>query len=169
MDLDAAQNVDRKATHVRRYRESDIPHVTKYMMQELPKLPQYAHIVPSADKIRFLLQTNLKTEQSFLIQMLCDSHTDIPVGGSAAYCMPILFSDDVHTMDLFLFVHPKWRTLLNVIKMIDAYKKWAKRRGAKIIGCAHTSGYRSDAMDMLLLRQGFERIGFMYHLKQSEM
>jgi len=160
--------IDKRHTHIRRYTASDIPVIVKAVCDELPKLPHYEGITPKPDRVEFLLRNALNDESAFHVTVLCESHTNKVVGGCAAYCVTCLFSDDKVTNDLFLFIWPEWRNLLNAMKLIDSYKDWAKRRGAKIIGTTHTAGYRSDAMDMLILRSGFECIGKLYHLKQKQ-
>lgn len=158
------KTIDKNAVHVRRYLEKDIDLIVENIMEEVPKLPHYKNVAIDRARIKFLLHNAVNDEVSFMVRLLVNDD-DEPVGGVAAYCVTGLLSWDKVCSDLFLFVKPEWRSLNNVVKLIDSYKTWAKQREAKIIGATHTGGIRSDAMDMLLIKNGFERVGAVYYLK----
>lgn len=158
--------IDKNKTRIRRYLEKDIDMLVNKLCEEVPKLPHYKGIAVDADRIRFFLQNSTTDESAFMAHMLVNED-DVPIGGVAGYCVTSLLSWDKFTGDIFLYVLPEWRSLFNVIKLINTYKEWGKRRGAKIIQATHTGGYRSDAMDTLLQKQGFERVGILYHLREE--
>ncbi len=154
--------IDKENTRVRRYRDSDIPRIIEILFEELPKMESQKHITLDEGRMKFLLEKSAKDESAFLINVLVNEKDEI-VGGAGAYCVTHLLSWDKVTSDLFLFVDPNWRTMKNVAKIIGAYKDWAVRRGAKIIGASHTAGYRGNAFDLLLQRNGGERVGAVYY------
>lgn len=151
-------------TFIRRYTDEDIPLLVEAVAREVPQLPHYEGISVDPERIKFLLHNSCKDESAFMVALLCDSHTKQVVGGVGAYCVTMLLSNEKATNDIFLFIVPQWRSLTNAMKLIKAYKEWAHRRKAKIIGATHTGGYRSSAMDALLKQAGFKPVGTLYHL-----
>ncbi len=152
-------------THVRRFKEEDIPWLVDTCIEEIPKLPNYVGISVDTDKVKFLLGNAVKDESAFTVFVLCDSHNE-KVGGLAAFCGPVIFSKDVQTSDVFTFVYPHWRTFHNWLKLVRTYKEWAMRRNAAIIRLGHSSGYRSAEMDLLLAKEGFQKSGSTYRFRR---
>lgn len=155
--------IDKKATHIRRYLEKDIEYITEVAAREIPLLPNYKGIKVDRARIKFMLQNSVTDESGFMVHLLVDKD-DKPIGGVAGYCVTQLLSWDKVTSDVFLFVLEEYRSLSNAMKLIKTYKEWAIRRDAKMICASHVGGYRSDAMDALLLREGFTSIGTLYRL-----
>lgn len=149
---------------LRHYGQQDVEEIVKLIKQELPKLPNYKGIEVDEARVRFLLQNN-ETNATFFCVVLCDSHTI--VGGIAAYCAPTLFSFATVAQDTFLYIKPDYRSLSNVRMLIKAYVDWASARGASLISASHTSGFKPDAMRALMLREGFEEVGKLYHLRKD--
>lgn len=153
---------------LRPYREDDIPFLVEATKRYIPQLPHYQGVRIDEDRVSFMLKTNLNNESAFWMRLLCDSHTGEIVGCGAGYCVTMLFSWQKMTSDIFLFVREEYRTLANVRTLMHAYKMWAFARGASIIAATHTSGYRSEIMDALLTRQGYTKVGSIYHLRRDE-
>lgn len=151
-------------TEVRRFAKGDIDHIVTIAMQEVPKLKHYETIKIEETRIRFLLENNMNDEGAFCAFVLVDLEGNI-IGCIAAYCVTQLISWDKSTGDIFLFVDPKWRSMINAVKLISAYVNWAKRRNAKLIQATHTSGYGGEAFDTLLRKHcGFEVVGTLYRI-----
>src|SRR5690606_35962423 len=105
--------IDKNNVHIRRYREDDIDLVVNVICQEVQKLPHYKGVKVDPARVRFILQNALNDESTFMVHLLCDSHTDEPIGGIAGYCVTQLLSWDKVTGDVFLFVKPEWRSMMN--------------------------------------------------------
>lgn len=128
-------------------------------------MPHYTGIHMDLFHVRAFLTLAINNYETYLVSVLI-SPDNKPVGFGIAYCVPLIFSDEKATHDIFLFIEPEWRSFQNAGKAYKMYKDWAVERGAKLIGASHTAGYESDAMDLLLRRYGFERIGATYHARR---
>lgn len=151
---------------LRRWRMEDIPFIVQECARELPALPNYKGVEVNELHLRYMLESNLNNDAHICAWVLVDESGEI-VGGSAGYCTKLLFADALYTGDIFLYIGERHRSLVNAVRLIDAYKQWAIARGAAIISVTHTSGYRTEQMDKLLKRQGFEAVGTIYHLRRD--
>lgn len=151
---------------MRPYILSDIPFICAGVKEFLPQLPNYKDITVSEDRIAYLLRHNYGNSSSFQAWMLIDPDTNQLVGGGAGYCVPGMFTWDLIANDVFLFVLPEWRSLRNVLMLMTAYKKWAQARGCKLIMATQTGGYRVDAMNEVMRRQGYIEAGSQWMLRQ---
>jgi hypothetical protein len=162
--------VGRDRTTIRCMRADDMTNVLDHIVTGVKELPHYKGVRIDRDRVEFLLKQQLtsKDESAFWIRLLVNEK-DEPIGGAAAYCVTLLLSWEKMCNDVFLYVAPEWRTLGNVMKIINAYKKWALARKPAIIGASHTGGYKREAMDRLLNGAGFREVGTLYYLDQGEM
>lgn len=156
-------NGDMSGVKARAYQPEDIEQIVDIVVRELPGLPNYRDVVPARDRIHYLMANNL-TNAQFMCTVLVTSDEQV-VGGIAGYCTPAMFSWETVAQDVFLWIDPQHRSLLNAEALIKAYTNWAKARNAKIITGSFTSGYEPALMDKMLRRIGFEYVGNLYHLK----
>jgi hypothetical protein len=156
---------DRNAVVCRPYTYGDIPKIVETVVREVPNLPHYRGIKVDPARVQFLLENSVGKETDFMARVLCDSHGEV-VGGIAAYCVTQLLSWDKVTGDVFLYIEPgEHRSIINALKLIREYAYWGKAQGASIIQATHTAGYRGDAMNWLLSRAGFEKVGTLFHYR----
>jgi hypothetical protein len=147
--------------------ENDVEWIVDTALEVVPTMPHYRNVKMDRDVFTAFIRMCLSKPDTYAVSVLCDSHTDKPVGLGIVYCVPMVFSLEKASSDIFLYVEPKWRSLLNVNKMYANYKKWAKENGAVFIAASHTSGYESAAMDVLFRRSGFQRVGAIYHARRD--
>jgi hypothetical protein len=158
----------KKDTVMRPYQAKDIPFLIAGTQMFVPLLPQYEGIKVDPKRVEQLLSHNLGNQAYFQCWVLCDPHTDRPVGCGAGVCNVCAFNYDVVAQDVFLFVLPNWRSLVNLDKLMTAYKKWALARGATIIQSSQTGGYRVKEMNVLMRRKGYVEVGPMFHLRMDD-
>ena len=164
---DVAQN---KELYLRTYQAKDLPRMGDIIMEYVPQLPNYSRIKMDRARIDYVLRHNIDNAAAFCCWVLCDTH-DIVQGGGAGWCVMSLLSTDLVADDVFMFVLPEWRSLRNANMLITAYKEWALARGAKLIRASHTGGSFKPGTkeyalyNALLIRQGFQPVGTIYHLE----
>src|SRR5882762_2210475 len=151
---------------IRTYEAKDIPFLVELACECLATLPNYAQIKPSPERIHQLLSNNINNDGYWMMRVLVTDDDQI-AGQICAYCSMCVFSFDMITNDVFLYIIPEWRTLNSTVKLIRAYRDWAIARKAKIIGSTTTGGYRVESLDKLLQREGFVPVGTLYHHKQG--
>ena len=153
---------------IRHYRRGDIAYLVEQMVTIIPSLPHYKGIQVSKPRLTYLLEQNMNPQSGFAAWVLTDNE-DTPQGGVAAYCAPALFSTDLVANDVFLYIDPAHRSLVNVDLLISTYVQWARSRVAKLIKATETAGEvvvnkKQAAFDKLLARHKFQRIGSMYYV-----
>lgn len=155
-----------KQVTLHRVTAADAQELADLVARDVPQLPHYKGITIDKNIVVYTITNNVNNEGFFAGWVLKDTNNKI-VGGSGGYCVPMMFSTDRMTGDIYLSIDPEYRNIFNVIKLIDAYKAWAIARQAKIIAVTHTGGYRIEEMDRLLRSQGFEKVGSIYHLRRD--
>lgn len=158
----------KKDTILRPYQLKDIPILTAATERFIPELPQYKGISVDTKRVSHTLEHNLGNQSYFQCWVICDPKTDTPVGCGAGVCNVCAFNFDVVAQDVFLFVLPNWRSLLNLDKLMNAYKQWALARGAIIIQASQTGGYRVDEMNVIMRRKGYTQVGYTFHLRMDD-
>lgn len=96
---------------------------------------------------------------TFMAVLLVTEEGEV-VGGIAAQCTPLFFSNDTMAFDNFLYIRESHRSLRDARRLIMAFVMWAKARRAKLIRASHTGGYD---IAPLLTRLGFVEAGRIYH------
>lgn len=163
---DKASN--RNNVGMRPYNLDDVPFICDSVERELPKLPNYKDIVVARDRLEYLLQHNYGNAAYFQVWVLVDLDTNRLVGGGGGYCTPGMVTWDLIANDVFLFVLPGWRSYRNVVRLMTAYKDWAKARGCKLIMATQTGGYRVDSMNEIMRRQGYIEAGSQWMLRLDD-
>jgi len=154
-----------EVTTIRKYTEKDIPVIIDMVSRYVPRLPNYQGVVVDPARIKFLLEHNVTNEGQFTVRVLVSGAGQV-VGGIGAYCVPLTFSWDMVTCDIFILVDEAWRTLERTQQLYKAYIEWAVARGAKIIQASHAGGHRDEAMARLLDGIGFKQVGSLYQLQR---
>lgn len=152
----------RDGVQIRPYTAADIPFITGRVMVEVPKLPHYVGVKVERKRIEQVMTDGLNNPSQFMARMLWN-HEKI-VGGVCGYCVTQMLSFDKMTGDIFLYIDPEYRSLTNVLKLMDAYKNWAIAQGATIIMATQTGGLKGDKLGRLLERfGGYKQIGGIYY------
>ncbi|MBD9459116.1 GNAT family N-acetyltransferase [Pseudomonas sp. PDM05] len=81
------------------------------------------------------------------------------VGGLVAGVIDQWFSNDLIAYDYTLFIDPSKRHGITAIRLIQAFKEWAKIKGAKQIYMGIGTGVSVEGTTELYQSQGFRNIG----------
>ena len=154
--------------NIRPYALDDIPFLCAGAKKYIHELPNYKNITISERRLDYLLRHNHGSASHFQCWVLVDNVTNELVGAGAGYCVPGMATFDLVANDTFLFVHPEWRSMRNVVMLMTAYKQWAMARGAKMIMATQTGGYRVGAMNEIMRRQGYVEAGFQWMLRLDD-
>lgn len=73
-----------------------------------------------------------------------------------------LWCAEAIAFDTVFYVDPRHRNGVAARRLIDAFRAWARSKGARELCLAVTSGIRSDRTDVFLRRLGFEVAGRVY-------
>lgn len=147
-------------------KEEHVDQAVDLIARDLPMLPNYKGITVDKDVTKFTIRNNLNNTAFMSAWVLLNDKNEV-VGGSAGYCVQLMFSKDYATGDIFLSIDPAYRTIFNAVRLVTAYKDWAISRNAKLIQVTHTGGYRREQMERFLNMQGFELVGSLFHLRRD--
>ncbi len=157
-----------KEVMIRPYELNDIGFICSSVARELPKLPNYKDITVCPERLGYVLKHNYGNASSFQCWVLVDPVNNQLVGGGAGFCVPGMITWDLVANDVFLFVLDEWRSLRNTMMLMAAYKTWAQARGARMIMATQTGGYRAEAMDKFMVRQGYVEAGKQWMLRLDD-
>lgn len=157
-----------KVTKLRQYQMKDIDWLVECMEKYLPELPHFQHTNFNPELARATMQFNCGVDQQFVGFVICDLEHDIPVGGIAVTITRGYASNDLFMWDIFFFILPEWRTLVNAEKLYKAAIDWAKAKGVRgpNIRATVTSGYEAARVHKLMKYLGMEPIGVVYRVKE---
>lgn len=150
---------------IRAYQSKDADAVIRLIAQEVPHLPHYRHVIIDESWLRAqLMAIDGRIMQAWV---LVDAD-DIPHGGIAGYCVPMIVSPQRMAGDLLLFIEQGYRSLRAARDLIETFRAWAINDcGAAIVYGTVTGGYRTDTIDEMLKRMGYANIGSVYDLRSS--
>lgn len=157
--------VETRKTYLRRYTEADIPDLVEAACQYVPMLPNYRGVSVDRTRVEFILRNNVNNDAVISVFILVNEENQL-VGGIMAYCVQLLFSWELVTNDIFLYIKPEYRSIVNLQKLSCAYRDWAIARGAKLIQASHTGGLHEEGMERYLKSMGFEPVGKLYHFNR---
>lgn len=104
------------------------------------------------------------TRPELFIKVIAREEDDVVVGGIICRIEQLVTSDDKQAYDvtIMLDAEHRGRCLKQVVELINAYKTWALKQGAKIIKLGVSSGINIDGAATFFERQGFAQIGSMH-------
>jgi GNAT superfamily N-acetyltransferase len=89
-------------------------------------------------------------------------HAGVVVGGFAGGIAVDWFGSHKTAFDYSLMVHPEHRQGVVAVRLITAFKHWAKRMGADSVQMGVTTGIHDDNTARLYMALGFDRIGQLF-------
>ena len=119
--------------------------------------PHWSRLTFSPEKLRSTM-TMLVNEPRAFLRVVC-TDDGVPLGGMGALLMPHWASDDLYASDLFMFMHPEARGTLAPVRLVKAYRQWAKENGAKLVLLGITTGVHTEQTAALFERLGMKRCG----------
>jgi len=124
------------------------PYMVRIACENINKLPNYAACKVDRAVFSFLLITTLPTMAQFVA--LCLLTSTMRLWSNSRVLRNVVLFMDMVAGDIFLYIVPEHRSLLNATLLLKAYTDWATARGAKLIQATHTGGLNDRGMALLL-------------------
>lgn len=115
----------------------------------------------SPDKVRALAQQAVGEKKNRYGLLLAEIDGKA-VGMLVGMVDGLFFSDAVVATSLVFFVVPEHRGSMAAVKLLHAFKKWAKACNAQAIQIHVTNGVRMSQADRLMKKLGFRQTGGNY-------
>lgn len=124
---------------------------------------RFSHLGYNMDKVKYGLETFilLHTKGSHLA-LLAENADGRIVGAFLGAIESYFFTTDKSANSVLIWVDPDYRGSSIAIKLIDVFKQWAVKKGAKEINMLVTSGVRIGSTDRFFRRLGFVQSGGNY-------
>lgn len=148
---------------IRNATTQDIPVLVKLGEAMHAESPRYRRMSWNPGKVCGLMDWCLANPDAGLL--LVAERDGKVIGGFIGLCQPHYFSDDLMASDLALFVEPGKRGGLAAARLLQAFKVWARARGAVDIGAGVTTGVCDELAARLYRSVGFEPAGLLFKLK----
>ncbi len=143
---------------IREFKEGDFFSLVN-LAKEMHKESTYSKLNLSANKLLKLGTTII--EQKDYCGFVAVAGDDI-IGMFIGYITEYFFGSDKIACDLVLFVPRNRRGGFAASMLLDRYKIWANKQGAKEIKVGITTGVHELATTKLYKKLGFERAGLIY-------
>lgn len=115
----------------------------------------------SPDKVRVLGERAF-SEKKGRYGLLVAERDSQAVGMLVGMADSLFFSEAVVATSLVFFVVPEHRGSMAAVKLLHAFKKWAKACGAEAIQIHVTNGVRMQQADRIMKKLGFRQTGGNY-------
>lgn len=87
------------------------------------------------------------------------------VGGIAGAVSAHWFSEELHGYEFSFFIHPSARNGFTAMKLLNAFRIWCERKGAKSLRIGITTGIHPDKTGELYRLMGFKDAGTLFQME----
>lgn len=116
------------------------------------------------DKVRALLEEILRGRKGAHCVLLAESDDGRPVGFLAGQVVEYFFCRQRIAQNIVFYVLPEYRGRWVAVKLLYAFRGWARHRGAVELHVGITTGVEVARFDRFLRRLGFHFVGGNYVL-----
>ncbi|MCC6196793.1 MAG: GNAT family N-acetyltransferase [Burkholderiales bacterium] len=141
--------------HIRPARYDDIPRIVALGALMAAESPRWSRLAYSREKVRALAYELVGSAQGYLY-VAEDQHLEV-VGFMAAMCQEHWCSEDLVIAELALYVEPARRGSSAAARLLQSFKVWAVRRGARMILAGCSTGIGDERAARLYEKVGFRR------------
>lgn len=126
----------------------------------------YKHLTFDKEKAAHLVMDGILKRDGTFLRVIVDANDKI-VGGMMCVCEASCFGPDKMAYDITIMMdeESRGRCVRQLVKLVDEYKEWAIKQGAKIIKMGVSSGINIDKASAFFERLGFERVGAMHSMR----
>jgi GNAT superfamily N-acetyltransferase len=126
---------------------------------------RFSHLDFDRDKIKQGVQSHIlhHTHGTHLALVAQNTQGEI-VGGFFGVLEEYFFTTDKSANSVLIWVDPNYRGSSIAIKLIDVFKQWAIKNGAKEINIVVSSGVKIGSTDRFVRRLGFVQTGGNYSM-----
>jgi len=146
---------------IRPANDEDLPALTALGRRMHDESPRWSRLSFDAARAHATLAMLLDNEDGLL---LVAEHEGAIAGGIAAMCAPHWSSRDRVAFDLGLFLAPEARGGMDAVRLVRAYREWARGRGAVHITLGISTGVHAEQTGHLYERMGFTCCGQNYEV-----
>lgn len=129
--------------------------------EEMHVESRFARLPLDVDKVRALFAHLIESPDGLLI--VADKDGEV-IGGFAGYVAEHYFARTKVAADFGLFISRGDRGGMTAPRLLKAYAKWAKERGAVMIQAGITTGVHVDESTRLYQALGFSQVGVLFEL-----
>lgn len=130
--------------------------------KEMHAESRFSRLPLDVDKVRALFAHLIESPDGLLIVSEKDGEV---IGGFAGYVAEHYFARTKVAADFGLFISPADRGGMTAPRLLKAYAKWAKERGAVMIQAGITTGTHVDETTRLYQALGFRQVGTLFELE----
>lgn len=151
---------------IRRYGVEDIPQMLDAVGVFLGKSETYKRTHYKRDKLRYMLEQNVRNNRFFCNVGIEDVEgKEVVIGGLCAQVHEYTFSKEIYAADHIFYITEDRRGLRLATDLVEGYVEWAKKRGARECRLANSTGYKVEAYGKLCERLGFTNLGPIYQMR----
>lgn len=110
-------------------------------------------------KLKSFIRMLSERQDSVVFQL---NKGECPIGFIFAGISTHFFSDVTTSCDRSFYIIPEERGIKGMNMLFDSYISWAKEKNVSEITIGSTVGYKTDKIEILFKRKGFERNGVLY-------
>lgn len=129
----------------------------------------YAPLAFSHEKTLNYIYGAVVKQPNWFARIIVDENNK-PVGGLIGYCESMLSSNDLIAYDVSMLIDKdhRGRCLKEFVQVIEEFKQWSIKSGAKVIKVGVSSGINIDKASAFIERLGFARIGALHGMTVGE-
>ncbi len=144
--------------------EIEVFQLTEISEKVLKESPTYTHMSYDREKSANYIYGAIAKQPGWFLRVIVEKASGSIVGGILCYCESTLYGPDKQAYDVTIMLDEEHRgkCLKQVIQIINEYKEWALKEGAKVIKMGVSSGLNIEKASMLFERLGFKHIGAMH-------
>lgn len=127
---------------------------------------RFSHLSYDMDKIKHGLETFILLHaKGSHLALLAENADGRIIGAFLGAIEEYFFTTDKSANSILIWVDPDYRGSSTAIKLIDVFKQWAVKKGAKEINMVVSSGVRIGSTDRFFRRLGFVQSGGNYSMR----
>lgn len=114
----------------------------------------------NTDKVKSVLKQIRLDPNRTEINMFVLYKYDTPIGFMVATCDTTLYNDDVVASQYLWFISKPYRNPITVLKLLDAFERWAKSRSARYVFTGSVNARYSEQISRTVEAFGYPKVGY---------
>lgn len=134
------------------------------ILEQLHTVSRYKDIPFEKEVVLHVADFAISNKASYFAKVIVDDN-DVVIGGLHGYLTHFVFSKQRFVQDSVVFLDPSQGSFASAHALVEAFKAWAKERGAVMVNLGTSSGIDDERIGKLYETLGMRKCGELYSME----
>jgi GNAT superfamily N-acetyltransferase len=144
--------------------EIEVFQLTDISERVLKESPTYTHMSYDKEKSANYIYGAIAKQPGWFLRVIAEKSSGRLIGGILCFCETVVYGPDKQAYDVTIMIDEEHRgkCTKQIVQIIEEYKEWALKEGAKVIKMGVSSGLNIEKASLFFEKLGYKQIGAMH-------